>query len=440
MTDLSEQALTGRIAELSTPSRLGEKTTLDPILRLLDKLGHPERAYPTLHVGGTSGKGSTATLLANILSDAGYRVGLFTKPHLTTVRERFIIDGEPISAEKLMALLDRAAAFNDEKPTWFELTAALAFQYFADAQVDCAVIEVGLGGALDATNVIDPELSILTNVGLDHTDVLGDTVEQIAADKVGIFKPGRPVVSGVKQPSVIEIVEQAAARTGSPLRQAGHDFYAGDVRLDAGGATFDFVAPDEPLDELRIAMPGAHQVENACTAAAAVLSLRELGWLIPLPAIRSGLARTQAPGRMEVAGRDPLILLDGAHSPPKMHALAQAVEQLYGPDRRVIGVLSFSKGHDAASSLAALAPRLDAAVLTEFRAETDYGNKRAQSLDDLAAALAALNPQTQITRQPDPIQAVQAARDLAGPQDIILITGSIFLVGQVRPFFQERSE
>ena len=224
ITEISEQHITGKIGELSTPSRLGVKTSLDPIQALLDRLGHPERKFPSIHVGGTSGKGSTSTFLANILQDAGYNVGLFTKPHLDSVRERFVINGIPIGPEEIMEQLERIGRAEVEKPTWFELTTAIAFQHFADKQVDFGVIEVGLGGRYDATNVIDPELSILTNVGLDHTDVLGDTIEKIAADKVGIFKPGKPIACGVVQPSVIEIVKKQSRERHADLRLIGRDF------------------------------------------------------------------------------------------------------------------------------------------------------------------------------------------------------------------------
>src|SRR5512133_2120684 len=272
ITEITEQALTKKIADLSVPSRLGAKTALGPIQALLERLGHPEFNFPAIHIGGTSGKGSTSTFLAEILTAAGYKVGLFTKPHLFSVRERFVINGTPVTAQDMLRLLETVqAVVGEDKPTWFELTTALAFLYFAEQQVDFGVIEVGLGGTCDATNVIQPEVSILTNVGLDHTDILGDTVEKIAADKVGIFKPARPVISGVEQPSVIELVEARCQALACPLHLLGRDFSYSNVSLHSEGSHFDFQLGSLRLSSLSIGLPGQHQVVNASVATAAAL-------------------------------------------------------------------------------------------------------------------------------------------------------------------------
>jgi dihydrofolate synthase / folylpolyglutamate synthase len=434
ITEISEQHITGKIGELSTPSRLGVKTSLDPIQALLDRLGHPERKFPSIHVGGTSGKGSTSTFLANILQDAGYKVGLFTKPHLDSVRERFVINGIPIGPEEIMEQLERIGRAEVEKPTWFELTTAIAFQYFAEAQVDFGVIEVGLGGRYDATNVIDPELSILTNVGLDHTDVLGDTIEKIAADKVGIFKPGKPIACGVVQPSVIEIVKKQSRERHADLRLIGRDFDYSEMALDEGGSRFDFDMGGECLPGLVVSMMGKHQVVNASVAAAAAMSLGKAGVMISTSAIYSGLQRTRLPGRMEIFQNSHNILLDGAHSPPKMEALAEGLRALYTDRERVIGVMSFSQGHNATATLAAILPLLDTVILTEFDVETDYGNKRAQEPAAVAKLVRKLNPSIHVFLEPDPSRALEMARKTAGAKDMICVTGSIFLVGEIRKY------
>ena len=431
---VSEQDITQKIAQLSVPSRLGEKTSLEPVKNLLARLGSPEQAFPAIHVGGTSGKGSTATFLANILSEAGYRVGLFTKPHLASVRERFVINREPVSPAQMMALLGKMERGMDHKPTWFELTTALAFQYFADEQVDFGVIEVGLGGSLDATNVIQPVLSMLTNVGLDHTDVLGDTVEQIAADKAGIIKQGRPALSGVTQPIVREIIEQRARQMSAPLQLVERDFRSTNVLLGMEGGGFDFEAENLFLPGLSIQMPGKHQVSNATLAVAAAIRLRQEGFWIPTDAIRTGLAQTQVPGRMEIIQNSPAFVLDGAHSPPKMSAFAEGLRTLFSTKRRKIGILSFSKGHDASATLGFITPLLDCAILTEFSAETDYGNKRAHDHREVAALIKEINPAMQLVLEPDPVLAVAIAREMAGAEDLICVTGSIFLVGQIREY------
>lgn len=432
LTEISEKCITGKIGEFSTPSRLGVKTSLDPIQTLMDHLGHPERKFPSIHVGGTSGKGSTSTFLANILQDSGYKVGLFTKPHLDSVRERFVINGIPIQAEEILNQIERIGRVEAEKPTWFELTTAIAFQYFAEAQVDFGVIEVGLGGKFDSTNVIDPELSILTNVGLDHTDVLGDTVEKIAADKVGIFKPGRPVVSGVVQPSIIEIVEKQSYERRAKLKLIGRDFEFSKVELDECGSRFNFEMDGEYLPGLAVSMLGKHQVVNATVAVAAALGLRQAGVMVPTSAIYSGLRRTRLPGRMEIFQNSHAILLDGAHSPPKMEALAEGLRALYTDRERVIGVLSFSQGHNAAATLASILPLLDTVILTEFDVVTDYGNKRAQDPSIVAKLVQELSPSIPVFLEPDPARALKMARRMAGVKDMICVTGSIFLVGEIR--------
>jgi dihydrofolate synthase / folylpolyglutamate synthase len=432
ISETTEQRITAKIGQLTVLSRLGVKTTLGPVTALLNGLNHPENTFPSIHIGGTSGKGSTSTFLANILYAAGYKTGLFTKPHLQSVRERFVINQAPISPTAILALLERMPSDMEETPTWFELMVALAFQYFADQRVDFGVIEVGLGGTYDATNVIFPQLSILTNVGLDHTDVLGDTIEKIAADKVGIFKPGRPVVSGVSQPSVVEIVEQQCARLGSSLKLLGRDFHISQTILGASGSRFDFEMDGQRVDGLSISMLGEHQVLNASTAVAAALVLRETGCAIPTSAIRAGLAHTRVPGRMEILPGYPNVILDGAHSPPKMEAFCAGLRTLFPNKDRLVGVLSFSLGHDVQDTLLPLAPLLDTAILTGFTAETDYGNKRAQDPQQVAVILSKMNPGIKIIIEPDPINAIQRALHMRQPNDLICVTGSIFLVGQIR--------
>lgn len=432
MTEISEHTITARIAEVSVPSRMGVKNTLAPITALLDHLEHPERKYPTVHVGGTSGKGSTATLIASILARAGYRVGLYTKPHLNSVRERFVIDGAPISPADMLDLIERTGHYEAEKPTWFELMTALAFQYFYEQQVDLGVIEVGLGGSYDATNVLLPEVSVLTNVGLDHTEILGDTVEKIAADKAGIIKSGRPVVTGVTQPSVIEIIQQRCRETSSPLKILGRDFSCRNIELSTHGSRFDFHSGQGAERDLSLTALGHHQVTNAGLALAATQVLRGKGYSVPEPAVRGALAQTRVPGRMELAGEHPTLLLDCAHSQPKMAALAEALRALF-PGRRIAGVLAFSQGHDAAATLTELAPLLSSAVLTSFNAFSDYGERRSQPPEALLALLAERFPSVERHVDLDAARAVELARSLAGPDGLVCVTGSLFLVGQVRP-------
>ena len=439
MKEITEEILTSRISEVSVPSRLGVKFTLGPIMTLMDRLDHPERKFFSIHVGGTSGKGSTATYIANILSEAGYRVGLFTKPHLSSVRERFVINGRPITAGELFDLIEQVSRRMAEKPTWFELTTALAFQYFHMQAVDLGVIEVGLGGKYDATNVILPEVSVLTNVGLDHTEILGNTVEEIAADKIGIIKTGKRVISGVTQPSVIKIVEDTCLHSGSKLDLLGRDFNCANVELSRSGSKFSFISSGEQYHEISLPSLGYHQVLNAVLATSTAKTMSEMGFQVNEAAIRAGLAETHMPGRMEIVGSNPTLLLDGAHSPPKMASLAEALRNLF-PGVQITAVLAFSEGHDFAGTLAVLAPFITQAILTNFNAISDYGSRHAQPPEILGELIEQNFPHINWLIEQDPINAVVLAKKLTKPEGLICVTGSIFLVGQVRPYLVRQEE
>ncbi len=443
---------------LSVPTRLGTRPTLDRVRALLASLGNPERGLPVVHVGGTSGKGSTATILAEILRAAGLRVGLHTKPHLERVEERFVLDGQPISRDDLVALLQQAApAALAIRPSWHELTTAIVLRYFRDARVDVAVVEVGLGGTHDSTNVVEPLAAVLTNVGLDHTAVLGDTVEEIARDKVGILKPGALAVTGARQPSVLEIVEGRARALGSPLARLGTEIRYDLADASAEGATFDLALdglaglPAEAFFGLRLDLVGRHQVENAALAVATARWLGTRGIAVPEQAVRAALARVRIPGRIEqlrarpsahpgdgdsplalAAPADPAgraLVLDGAHNPDKMAALAAALGAFRW--RRLIGVLSLKRGHDHRATMAQIAPLLDRAYLTRFVAVTDYGRDAAAETESLVEDWRGVGGGP-LEVEPDSLRAAARALAEAGPNDLVVITGSLYLVGQVR--------
>lgn len=424
--------------QLAVPSRLGEKPTLERMRRLLSELGEPQRGLPVLHIGGTSGKGSTATIAERILREAGYRVGLHVKPHLERVEERFLVDGRQISSARLLELLEAAApAARTVGPTWYELTVAVALQYFRAERVDLAVVEVGLGGRFDGTNVVEPRAVVLTNVGLDHTEILGDTVEKIAADKVGIFKAGAPVISGVAQPTVREIVAARAREVNAPLWQLGREITFTPSAVDAEGSSFDLALPTRRFADLRLKPRGVHQIANAALAVAGIEALAPSGVSIPEEALRRALASVEVAGRLEVVGERPLIVLDGAHNPAKMAALVEALRQLY-PDRRVTGVVACKRGHDLSATLGTLLPCLRRIVLTRFDADTDFG--RGQSVEP--AAMERVCVEQGATRErviePDPIRALEYALRSTGPEDLICVTGSLYLVGAVRSWLRNR--
>jgi len=422
--------INSRIASLSVPSRIGIETSLTPIRQLLKLLGNPERNFRVVHVGGTSGKGSTSTFIASILNQAGYRVGLYTKPHLITARERFVINGECISTEELLVLLDKIAPYAQIiEPTWFELLTALGFFYFSDQKVDVAVIEVGLGGRLDATNILLPDLAVLTNVGLDHTGILGETIEQIANEKAGIIKASGAVVSGPKQSSVRKIVQSHCDKLSAKLYLIDRDFSYSISSMSKTGSSFSFVSAGKTFDKLNLRVIGEHQIENASLAIMSSIHLSNNGYVISDANITEAMASISIPGRLEVVHLSPTILLDGAHSPPKMESLAKTLSLLFVNDYdRIIGLLAFSAGHDAFHSLSFLAPFLDIAILTQFDAHTDYPETLAQDLKKL-------NDVIQIYIEPDPFRALDKSLTLAQSDDLICGTGSIYLVGQLRSCF-----
>ena len=429
MTETSPDTLLDR---LSKPSRLTERPSLEPIRRLLGRIGNPHHGLPVLHVGGTAGKGSTATIAAHILQAAGYRVGLHVKPHLERVEERFVVDGKQIAPERLLGILiDLAPAAEAVSPTWYELTVAAAFQYFREEKVDLAVIEVGLGGTYDGTNVVEPLAAVLTNVGLDHTEILGDTVEAIARDKVGIAKPGIPFVSGVTQPSVREIVRARCQEVSAPLWLIGRDFDSRIQELGPEGARFDLWLPDRQCAGLELRLLGGHQVQNATVAVASIAALAAAGIQVSEEVLRSALKTARVPGRLEVIRRGPLVVLDGAHNPDKMAALVNALTTLY-PGRRVIGVLAFKQGHHLEATISPILGRLQRAILTTFEASTDFGRGQAVDPNEIAAVCRRLSPTLPWLVEPNPLAAVERAIDESEPDDLVCVTGSLYLVGAVR--------
>jgi dihydrofolate synthase/folylpolyglutamate synthase len=437
-TDLEQLSASGLLDRLSTPTRLGSRPGLERIRALLAGLGNPQHGLPILHVGGTSGKGSTSTIAATILKEAGYRVGLHVKPHLEAVEERFVVDGAPIDpgllAERLRAIAPLA---REVHPSWYELTVALALQHFRLEKVDVAVVEVGLGGTYDATNVVDPLGVILTNVGLDHTEVLGDTIEKIAADKAGIIKTGALVVSGMVQPGPSSIVRARCQENHAELWELGREVRFAIRELSPRGSCFALQTPGFQAQDLHLAALGAHQVANAALAVAAAAGLGERGLAVNELAIRRALERARLPGRLEIVRTNPTLVLDGAHNPDKMRALARALDDLF-PGRRVLGVLAFKRGHDVRATLAEICPRLAGAVLTTFEATTDFGRGQALAPEEVDRESSAVRPGLPRWIEGDPLRAVERALAKAGPDGLVVVTGSLYLVGAVRAGIRAR--
>jgi dihydrofolate synthase/folylpolyglutamate synthase len=417
---------------------------LDHMRLLLDRLGNPHDELPIVHVAGSKGKGSTSAMLAAVLQRAGYRVGLFTSPHLVSVTERIQIDNVPVADADLARLLTdiRAAAAApapddaeslDGKLTFFEIATALGFLQFRRQQVDWALLEVGLGGRFDSTNVCDPRLAVITSISLDHTEQLGNTLAKIAAEKAGIVKPGRPTISGVVLPEPRDVIRQTCRERGSPLRQRDVDFhYVHQPGCFNGGPAR---PPHVQVTTWRRAWPdfelrliGEHQAANAAVAIAAVEALREQGVNIPDEAVRRGLAEVHWPARLEIVGRRPLRLLDCAHNVASARALMDAVLANFplAPGARRLLVFAGSRDKDLAGMLAEFAPHFDHVYLTSFN------SPRCVPPSELAKSLPATLRPAHTLLEP-PAAAWQAALEDARPDDLICATGSVFLAGELRP-------
>lgn len=426
----AEAYLLGTIDEVTSP-RTSYK--LDRIRDLLRNLGDPHRAYATIHVGGTSGKGSTATMIAGALRASGKRTGLHTKPHLRSMTERARIDGVPISREHFAALLTESmpaierttAAYG--RPTYYETLLALAFAYFCAERVDVAVIEVGLGGRLDGTNVLEPVVAAITSVGFDHTEILGNRLEEIAFEKAGIAKRGVPLVLGSIPPAARAVIEAYAAQTGAPI------VYADDVvRVSAqsdeprSGAILQ-VATARGTYALRLPVQGVFQRRNAAVAIAVLEQLA--GDLRPAnDAIVAGFGALEIPGRMELIPMKPPVVLDMAHNAEKAESLVASLREAF-PGRRIHYVVAIGETKDARRILEALATLPCTFTFTSFSAS----GRRAIAPSRLSSIAESFGQWGRAIG--DPIEAVTVARRMATMDDVVVVTGSTFVVAGLREWF-----
>ncbi len=419
---------------------------LDRMHALLDRLGNPQERLRIVHVAGSKGKGSTSAMLAAALRRAGYRTGLFTSPHLCRVEERVQVDGVPISREELAAVLTDLAPVVSEldarRPadaaavTFFEVATALGFLHFVRRRVEVAVVEVGLGGRFDSTNVCVPLLSILTSISYDHTQQLGDTLAQIAFEKAGIVKPGQPALSGVRVPEARAVIERVCRARGAPLRQLGVDFR---YRYEPGCLTAEaqrpprvFVATrDRQWPPLELALLGEHQAQNAALVVAATEQLRAEGLHVPDAALAAGLAEVSWPARLEVVRRAPLVLLDCAHNVASAQALADTLwttfPAAFAAEAQRHLVFAGSSDKDLSGMLRVLAPLFTHAYLTRYT-----HNPRAVPAETLAGHWQAVGGGAH-SLYATPAEAWQAAVATARPADLICVTGSVFFAGELRP-------
>ncbi len=459
--------LMGRINYERTPSLpyAERHLKLDRMRQLLTRLGKPDAGLPIVHVAGTKGKGSTSALIAKVLQAAGYQTGLFSSPHLHRIEERFAVDGQPCSAEELIALVDqlrpivramdaeamqrdrRGEVGNDLRPTYFELTTALALMHFAQRQVDVALLEVGLGGRLDSTNVCMPVATVISSISLDHTKQLGNTLAKIAAEKAGIIKPGVPLLCGLMEDEPRRVIASIARNHGCRLMEAGHDFhyrYRQPQKLDISDqlGQLDFVgrmAGEEiELSNIPLRLLGEHQAANAALALATTVELRLQGWSISDEAMHQGLTELALPARMEVTSRRPTVVLDVAHNVASAQALIQSLTASFDCHRRVL-VLAVSRDKDVRGMLQVLLPHFGVLIATQYQ-----DNPRAVPACRLAelaseqrtladAHVATASVAAEIHEQPLPADAWQLAQQIAGLDQLICITGSFFIAAELRP-------
>ena len=408
-----------------------EHFNLDAFADFLHELGDPHRAFPAVLIAGSKGKGSTAAMIAAILSQAGLRTGLFTNPHLVTLRERTQIDRQLISEPALAALVSELRGHLQpaqcSRPrrfrTFFELTTALSFLHFARQQVDIAVVEVGLGGRLDTTNVLTPQVAVLTPIGLEHTHILGDTLAAIAGEKAGIIKPHACVVSAPQEPEAAAVFEQRCREQEATLSVAGQDFDWQVIDASAEGSRMRFRGFGHEIDDMNVSLAGRHQAANAAVAVAVCLQLRKKGWRISDDHVRRGLAAVQWEGRSEIIGRRPWVVLDAAHTAESARCLADTLSELFAAERLflVLGMATDKKVEDIVANLAPLAHEV---IVTAFH------SPRACKPQRLADEVRRHGVAVRIAETPD--QALALARAAARPTDAICVTGSVLLLGEIK--------
>jgi dihydrofolate synthase/folylpolyglutamate synthase len=404
----------------------GVKPGLERIKGLLEMMGNPQEGYPVIHVAGTNGKTSTSRMAAALLSAHGLTPGLFTSPHLQRVEERFEVGGKQISAGGLGSALADLKPFVDlyeqrtgDGITYFELTAALAFSWFAEMAVDVAVVEVGLGGRLDATNVVDAEVSVVTSIGLEHTEYLGDTLGAIAGEKVAILSRGRTLVTGELESEALEAVSLRVAATGASWFRYGHDFRVAGVGSLPPGWMLDLEGVHQEYPGIRLLLHGRHQTDNFAVAVASVEAL--FGRALDPAAVLEAAAAVRTPGRMEVVRERPLLMLDGAHNPAGMEALVSALLEEH-PGKQWAVVFGAMVDKDLGSMLALLEPVTGAF----FAAAADAGRARAAAE---VAAVASATMTAPVSTWPSVEAALAAAAAGGGP---VLVTGSLYVVGEAR--------
>ena len=408
-------------------NRFGIILGLDTMKGILERLGNPEKKFTVIHVAGTNGKGSVASYLTQILQLSGYRTGLYTSPHLVHFNERIQVNGQMVTDEEVLDSYKRVECANsgERSGTFFELTTAMAFDLFAEKGVNVAIIETGMGGRLDATNVVSPVLSIITNVSLEHKDHLGDTIAKIAYEKAGIIKEGIPAIVGVRQASAIGVVEETAKEINAPVIRLGRD-----IHVRRSGEKFSCRCKGIAISDLSTALLGKHQVDNAALAVAACAILRmDNQFQIDDEAIKKGLATTFWPGRLERVASGPETIIDGAHNPAAIKALVDYLEESQR-GREITLVTGILNDKSYQKMFANLLPFCRRVILVQAKTE--------RSLDPESMRSDAAKYVRNVTVIRDIGQAVVSARASAREGELILVAGSLYVAGEARQALLER--
>ena len=402
--------------------KYGIKFGLSSTSNLLARLGNPHKNLKGVHVAGTNGKGSTAAMLSAVLTRIGIQVGLYTSPHLVRFNERFRINDQDVGDCGIMDVFLRVKDVVDERepPTFFEMTTAMALCLFAERGVDWAILEVGMGGRLDATNVIQPQITIINNVAFDHQEFLGFTLGRIAREKAGIIKQGVPLITAVKQPVALAVIKERCSALAAPCYRVGQQIK---VR-SRGKGRFSYRGLKWRLDNLQLPLAGRHQLLNAATALGALEVLKEMGRLhLTTEQVQEGLSKTRWPGRLEWFSEHPPVLLDGAHNNAGIVSLRKALQEEYTYKRLII-VLGIMADKDLWGMLHRLAPLADHIILTRPRYERAA---EPESLREMAGEFA---NRTELIRSVR--QALERAMTMATSEDLVVVTGSLYFIGEVK--------
>jgi dihydrofolate synthase/folylpolyglutamate synthase len=427
---MSQDAYQKSLDYLYRLEKFGMIFGLTQVERILNAIGNPHKEIQVIHIGGTNGKGSTAAMMSSILQKEGYQVGLYTSPHLIRFTERIKVDGKEIEEEEVATLAgwmrkEIEAAGIPSPFTFFDFTTAMALHYFKQRLVDLAILEVGLGGRLDSTNVVDPLISIITNIAKDHEKYLGKSILKIAREKAGIIKKGKPLITAATQPQVLRLFSKVCQEKGSPYFRVGKEFRY--VRAEDGD--FDYEGLNRKLWSIHLNLKGFHQVINATTALGAMEVLEDLGYRVSTDAMIDGLREVDWSGRLEMVSSSPRVILDGAHNPAGALVLKESLEKEFEYQHLIL-LIGIMKDKDIQSMLHLLAPLADHIILTQ--PHTD----RATPPSLLKKALGQNGEKAEIAE--DLKEAIERGLSLTQEEDLLCITGSLYTVGEARAYFHPK--